>query len=80
MPLYKFENTETGELVEELMSWEESKVFLEEHPELKRIIGAPMIVSGVGSGPKVTNSFKETMSKIKEGHAVRGPQIDKWTK
>lgn len=80
MPLYRFRNTETDEVFEEMMSYDDSKTFLEENPQYTRIIGAPMIVSGVGSGPRVDNGFKEVMNKIKDGHSVRGPQIDKWTK
>lgn len=71
MPMYQFENTETGEQFTEMMSWEDSKVYLEENPHLKRVIGAPKIVSGVGSqGVKVDNGFKEVMSKIKSTHTV----------
>jgi len=71
MPIYKFENTETGEIFDEMMSYDDSVKYLEENPHLKRIIGAPKIVSGVGSqGVKVDNGFREVMSKIKSSHTV----------
>jgi predicted nucleic acid-binding Zn ribbon protein len=80
MPRYEYENTETGERFHEYESWDSSQKRLEENPILRRIIGAVNIVGGTGSGPKVDSGFKEVMSKMKEAHSVRGPQIDKWTK
>lgn len=81
MPNYEYEDIDTGERHHKLSSWEDSKKYLEENPNLKRVIGAPQIVAGVGSqGIKVDNGFKEVMNKIKDGHQVRGQQMDKWTK
>ena len=80
MPNYEYEDTTTGERHSRISSYDDSNKYLEENPNLKRVIGAPRIVSGVGSGPKVDDGFKEVMSKIKDGHSVRGPQVDKWTK
>lgn len=80
MPNYEYEDTETGERFTRMSSYDDSQLFLEENPTLRRVIGAPQIVSGHGSGPKVDGGFKEVMSKMKDAHRVRGPQIDKWTK
>ena len=80
MPNYEYENTATGERFTRLSTWDDSNKFLEENSALRRVICAPGIVSGVGSGPKVDDGFKEVMSKMKDAHRVRGPQIDKWAK
>lgn len=80
MPNYEYENKETGERFTRMSTWDDSNKFLEENPELRRVIGAPGVVSGTGSGPKVDGGFKEVMNKIKDTHTVRGPQFDKWTK
>lgn len=66
MPIYKFEDTNTGEVFEDMMSWDNSLIYLEENPHMRRIIGAPKIVSGVGTNLKVTDSFKEAVARVKE--------------
>jgi predicted nucleic acid-binding Zn ribbon protein len=80
MPCYQYRNNATGEEFHEYESWDASQQRLAENPDLQRVLGAPGIVSGRGSGPKVDSGFKEVMSKMQEAHKVRGPQIDKWTK
>lgn len=51
-----------------------------EELEVKIQIKAPRIVTGVGSGPRVTDGFKENMSRIKETHKIHSPKVDEWSK
>ena len=69
MPTYRFENTKTGEITEELMSISE----MEAHKKKKHINLLPPtqmnIVSSVGSVDSHTDSgFKEVLSKVSEAH------------
>lgn len=70
MPNYEYEDINTGERFTRLSSWDDSNKFLEENPNLKRVIGAPKIVGGVGNGPKVDDGFREVISKVKEKYTV----------
>jgi hypothetical protein len=63
MPLYVFENTDTGERFEEMMSWSSSVSFLESNPNIKRIPSAPRIVTGVGDHVKVDGGFQEVLQR-----------------
>ena len=47
MPLYDFQDTETGEVFELNLRIAEKDDFLKANPNLKQVIGAPNIVSGV---------------------------------
>ena len=47
MPLYDFQDTETGEVFELNLRIAEKDDFLKANPNLKQVIGAPMIVGGV---------------------------------
>ena len=69
MPTYRFENTKTGEITEELMSISE----MEAHKKKKHINLLPPtqmnIVSSVGQIDSKTDSgWKDTLSKISEKH------------
>ena len=66
MPLYEFQDTETGEQFELLLKIAEKKDFLEANPQCKEIIGAPMIVGGVDGLRKPDEGFQEVLSKIGE--------------
>lgn len=63
MPLYEFENTVTGEHWEQRMTFAESNDLLEEFPEFRRIVCAPMIVSGIGDSVKVDGAFKDILQQ-----------------
>ena len=69
MPTYRFENTKTGEIYEELMSIAE----MEEHKKQKHINLLPPtqmnIVSSVGQIDSKTDSgWKDHLSRIAEKH------------
>jgi hypothetical protein len=69
MPTYTIENTKTGEVTTEIMSWDALEQHLSENPHLKHIIGAPQIVSGVSSGRnKPDSGFRDILKTIKKRH------------
>lgn len=70
MPNYEYEDINTGERFTMLSSYDDSQKYLQENPNLKRVIGAPQIVSGVGSQIKVDNGFREVQAKIKEKYTI----------
>jgi predicted nucleic acid-binding Zn ribbon protein len=70
MPNYEYEDITTGEKFTRLSSYDDSLKYLEENPNLRRVIGAPNIVSGVGSHIKVDDGFREVQSKIKEKYTI----------
>ena len=47
MPLYDFEDTDTGETFELQMKIAEKADFLKANPNVRQVIGTPMIVGGV---------------------------------
>lgn len=70
MPTYTFENTDTGEIWDEIMSWDTRCTLLAEHPHVKQIITtAPALVrSKYVSGVKNDGGWNETLSRIAEAH------------
>ena len=66
MPLYDFEDTDTGETFELQMKIAEKADFLKANPNLKQVMSAPMIVSGVDGLRKVDDGFNEVLQKIGE--------------
>ncbi len=69
MPIYTYENTETGEVFDILMKLSEKDEFQQNNPHLKsKITGAPGIVGGTGDRTRPSNGFKEVLSKIAEAN------------
>ena len=70
MPRYTFQDTNTGETWDEIVSWDERCAFLESNPHVKTLItGAPMLVgSRYTSGIKTDDGWKENLSRIAEAH------------
>ena len=52
MPLYDFEDTKTGEQFELQLKISEKDDFLKANPNLRQVIGTPMIVGGVDGNEK----------------------------
>ena len=78
MPTYRFENTKTGEITEELMSISE----MEKHKKKKHINLLPPtqmnIVSSVGQIDSKTDSgWKDQLSRIAERHP-ESPLADRY--
>ena len=66
MPLYDFEDTKTGEQFELQLKISEKDDFLKANPNLKQLIGTPMIVGGVDGLRKPDEGFQEVLHKIGE--------------
>jgi hypothetical protein len=75
MPTYDFLDNETGEVTEHFMSYTKLDQFKEDNPNLKQVIGAPMITGGVGDRVKTDDGFKEVLSKV--GKAYPGSDVDR---
>ena len=65
MPIYQFRIKETDEVFEEMFTFEQKRVFLEENPEFEQIIGAPAIISGIsGVTHKTDGGFNDLLNRI----------------
>ena len=74
MPRYTIKNTETGEQTEFWGSYDEMKKLVSENPVLTNVMGAPKIISGVGSvrdsGAKLPEGFKDKLREMKKKHPM----------
>jgi len=68
MPTYSFVDTETGEEFDLIMKYSEREEFLQENPNIKLLLSAPMIVGGVSIRDKMPSGFKEVLSKVGSAH------------
>ena len=69
MPTYNFENTETGEITQEIMKISDRDTYLENNPNLKPVmLSAPGTVKATGDRTKAPNGFKEVLSKVAEAN------------
>lgn len=66
MPTYTFRNKITQEQSEVFLRINEKENYLIENPELEQIIQSPLIVRDVGTNLKVSDTFRERISRIKE--------------
>jgi hypothetical protein len=64
MPIYTFENTETGEVFDKMMKIAEREQFLKDNPNLKQCLSAPNFVGGTGDRTKPPDGFKDVLQKI----------------
>jgi len=64
MPTYTFENTKTGEVWDDLMSYSEKVSFLEEHPHIKSIITQVNIVTGEKMQFKNSSGWNTHLDRI----------------
>jgi hypothetical protein len=65
MPIYQFRIKGTDEAFEEMFTFEQKRIFLEENPEFEQIIGAPAIISGVsGVTHKTDGEFNDLLNRI----------------
>ena len=80
MPNYDFRDVETGEIETHNMSWTELDQFKIDNPKLERVITAPAIVGGLGSGGvKPGGGLDEVFSKAAEAHP-NSPLADRYGK
>ena len=70
MPIYTFRNRDTGEEHERFMSISAREDYLRENPHLDTVIGKVNIVHETGTNLKVSDGFREVLSKIKDTYKV----------
>lgn len=70
MPSYTFQNNETDEIWDAIMSWDERCSFLDDNPHIKQImLKAPQLVrSRFVGGIKNDDGWQENLSRIAEAH------------
>jgi hypothetical protein len=69
MPTYSFLNTETGQVVDDIMSLDAREKYLSENPHIETVItGAPGLVGSTGDRTRAPDGFKEVLSKISEAN------------
>jgi len=69
MPLYDFEDKETGEIVTKMIKISDKDQFLKDNPNLKQVIlSTPSIIGSVGGTlSRAGDGWKEVQDKIKSG-------------
>jgi hypothetical protein len=70
MPTYDFRHKVTGEVHEKFMSISSREQYLIDNPDLETVMGAPKLVYEPGTNLKVSDGFREVISKIKGNHRV----------
>jgi hypothetical protein len=70
MPLYVFEDTETGNTFEDIMSYDKSVEYLNENPHMRRVPAAPRISTSVGDRVKIDGGMQEVLQRA----AAQNPQ------
>lgn len=65
MPIYTYIDPDTNEPFDELWSYESHKQFLADNPDIKQILHAPAIISGIaGVTHKNDSGFNDMMGRI----------------
>lgn len=70
MPTYTFRNRDTGEEFDKFMSISAREDFIRENPHLDTVINSVNIVHETGTNLKVSDGFREVLSKIKDTYKV----------
>lgn len=66
MPLYDFENIETGEVETKMMSVASMEEYVKD-PNIRQVLSAPKIVSGYKSTvSQIDNGFNDVLKSIKK--------------
>ena len=69
MPIYKFENTKTGKVFDDMMSISDKESYLKKNKHIKQLITTINISSGVmGVNMKNDGGWKDNLSRIAEAH------------
>ena len=67
MPTYDFENTETGEVFEEMMSISAREKYLKDNPHIRQLVSGINIVSGVaGKSYRQDSGLKDNLKRINQ--------------
>jgi len=78
MPLYSFENTETGDQFDERMPYDDLEKYLKDNPHLRQIFQVNVVDSvsiGVTQPPR--DFQKYVLNKVKEVPGAQKSQIEK---
>lgn len=69
MPTYTFENLDTGEVFEEIMSWDKRCEFLENNPHIQPKVASPALIGGVSmDSGRLPEGYKDKLRLIKQKH------------
>ena len=80
MPMYTFENTDTGEQFDMLMKIADKEKYLKKNINIKQVITAPNLnFGGVGDRTKPPSGFKDVLSRIGEANPM-SPMADDYGK
>ena len=81
MPIYSFQNNETGEVYDEMMSYDDKLKYLEENPHIISIITkAPSLSSHKGGDrTKPPEGFKDVLSRVSDANPL-SPMADEFGK
>lgn len=71
MPTYRFINKQTGVEWEEFMGISEAETYLQENPDVEKLVnGAPMLVgSAMGGKTKPDDGFRDLLKDMKKKHS-----------
>ena len=80
MPNYDFRDEVTGEVTTHMMSYKDLDQFIKDNPKLTRVITAPAIVGGLGSGGvKPGGGLDEVFARTAEKYP-NSPLADRYGK
>ena len=80
MPMYTFEDTESGETFDMLMKISDKEKYLAKNPNIKQVITAPNLnFGGVGDRTKPPSGFKDVLSRVAEANPM-SPMADDYGK
>lgn len=80
MPIYTFENTESGEVFDMMMKISDKDKWLSKNKHMKQVITAPNLnFGGVGDRTKPPSGFKDVLSRVAEANPM-SPMADDYGK
>lgn len=80
MPMYTFEDTNTGEQFDMLMKIADKEKYLSKNENIKQVITAPNLnFGGVGDRTKPPSGFKDVLSRVAEANPM-SPMADDYGK
>jgi len=68
VPIYQFENTETGEQFELFCKLADREKILEKNPHFRQLVTSAASIGGHGDRTKTDSGMKEVFSKIADAH------------
>lgn len=69
MPTYTFHNNQTDEVFEKMMKFSEVEQFLEDNPNVTKLIDAPSFIGGISiDSGRLPDGLKDRFRLMKEKH------------